>query len=238
MEVISKAALGLFVVALLLLINGGYVYETKCPLASGGTQTSWSYGINDLIPYTRQTSEPCSAHTGTRLALSAVGIAPLGEDDESATSDDLPSEADQQAADSLRVATSAITAEYARQRSEISSITDGTLTQRERQKRAVSTLRGAIRRYEVIKTRLDAPVPGAGDASLLEARRLLSRWLGLQMEGLESISSDLGSADALKAKGEAQARKLLPVVERLETLSASIRVKYPEVSSWGFLRNA
>src|SRR6266508_2071649 len=61
-----------------LLLNGGYVYKTSCPLASGGTQTTWTYGIDDILPYIRHTSEPCTAHTGTRLVLSAIGIAPLG----------------------------------------------------------------------------------------------------------------------------------------------------------------
>jgi hypothetical protein len=64
------------IVLAFLLVNGGYIYETKCPLASGGTQKSWTYAIDDLVPYIRQTSAPCTSHSGTRLALSAVGIWP------------------------------------------------------------------------------------------------------------------------------------------------------------------
>lgn len=77
--------LGVGAIALIfLLINGGYVYRTKCPLPSGGTQTSWTYGINDILPYIRSTSAPCKSHTGTRLALSAIGISPI-HDNYSAT---------------------------------------------------------------------------------------------------------------------------------------------------------
>jgi hypothetical protein len=86
---------GAGVVLVLLLVNGGFVYKTTCPLASGGTQTSWTWAINDIIPYTRSTSPPCSSHTATRLLLSTVGAWPLhratasASDDSTTTSSDI-----------------------------------------------------------------------------------------------------------------------------------------------------
>ncbi len=95
---------GAAVIVALVLVNGGYVYKTTCPLASGGSQTSWTYGINDIVPYIRKTKAPCYSHTGTRLALSWVGIRPLGH---STKSKAITAE-DRAAADSLQVATTTL----------------------------------------------------------------------------------------------------------------------------------
>ena len=70
-------AAGSVVVLVLLVVNGGYVYKTTCPNSGGSETTSWVYGIDDVLPYTRSTSPPCYSHTATRLLLSSIGIAPL-----------------------------------------------------------------------------------------------------------------------------------------------------------------
>lgn len=76
-----------FVVLILALVNGGYVYRTQCPLPSGAIETHWTYDIGDVLPYVgRSTSAPCVSHTGTRLALSALSIAPLNSHSTSAGS--------------------------------------------------------------------------------------------------------------------------------------------------------
>lgn len=219
-----------------LLINLGYVYKTSCPLASGGKQTSWTWTINDILPYIRKTEPPCEAHTATRLLVSVIGIAPLGSGDRKATADAMPSKADQRAADSLRYATAGITSEYVRERSLTSSITASGVARKERLRRLFALVRAGVTRFQGIKTRLDQPVPGATDADLVEARRLLSRWLGIQIEADEALFSS-STLDEWRKKGERILRGVLPVVARLETLSASIQVKYPEVNSWAFLRN-
>jgi hypothetical protein len=172
---------GVAVVVAFLLINGGYVYKTTCPLASGSSETSWTYNILDIIPYTRDTKPPCSSHTATRLALSWIGIWPL----EHGTKAKAITPADRTAAENLREATSAIVAEYARERTVGASLTNETntkgLTAATRQK-FIRLVNDGSAKYQVIKDEVDRPI-AASDPQLIEARKALSTWLGYQVEG-------------------------------------------------------
>lgn len=63
------------------LLNGGYVYRVECPKVGGTTEVFWKYTILDSpVPYTYSRSG-CEVYSGTRLALSAIGILELRHDD-------------------------------------------------------------------------------------------------------------------------------------------------------------
>lgn len=67
--------LGAVLAALVIvLVNGGYVYRTQCPHIQGSTETSWSYHINDIVPYFGYSRTGCEVHTASRLALDWVGV--------------------------------------------------------------------------------------------------------------------------------------------------------------------
>ena len=68
------AATAVSVLVVLLVVNGGYVYRTQCPHVDGSTETSWRYGISDIVPYVGYSQSGCQVHTATRLLLDAIGI--------------------------------------------------------------------------------------------------------------------------------------------------------------------
>jgi hypothetical protein len=221
--------------SLFLLINGGYVYKTTCPLPSGGKQSSWTWTINDILPYIRQTEEPCTSHTATRLFVSAVGIAPLdSEQDQAALDTSKVTAGDALGADSLRDATAAINAEFDRERAAASRLKDGFETTSGKREVAAFIVT-TVTEYRRIKTRLDRPV-NTTDPLLVDGRRLLSRWLSLQNEALVGLLSATSQADVKRTTNSAYA-KLEPVAAELRSLSSSISAKYPEVSAWDFLFN-
>jgi hypothetical protein len=231
MNIIGSIVGGALLVLAALLVNAGYVYKTSCP--SG---TSWHYSLDDSIPYTRQAAEPCHIHSATRVALSSIGVAKI-KDTPEAEASTTGEVANQRAADTLRSATSDITAEYAQEQSLVTQIQNKEGSTAERQAKAAQLVIGEMTHFRAIKSRLDRPVPDISDPELIEARRLLSRWLAVQMNALRIIVSAKSASD-WKAKADAALAPILPVVQRLETLSFSIRQKYPEVSSWEFLRNS
>jgi hypothetical protein len=51
---------GVAVALVIILINTGYIYKTTCQTPSGGSESSWSYNIDDILPYSRSASPPCS----------------------------------------------------------------------------------------------------------------------------------------------------------------------------------
>ena len=70
---------GVAVVIALLLVNGGYVYRSQCPQASGSVETSWSYRISSVVPYSRYSRSNCAVHSATRVALAKLGIWKIGD---------------------------------------------------------------------------------------------------------------------------------------------------------------
>ncbi len=59
---------------------GGISYRKDCLSASGGVVKSWTFTWFAPIPFVFRPSEPgCEVHTGIRVALNAVGIAPIKE---------------------------------------------------------------------------------------------------------------------------------------------------------------
>jgi hypothetical protein len=224
---------GIAFVIVFALINGGYVYKTTCPLASGGSESSWTYAINDIIPYTRSTNAPCHGHTGTRLALSGLGIWPLGH---KSTTHELTAE-DQQAAESLRVATSAITAEYAferqtsdRLRAESNNFQAMTPKVRTEFANYINT---AAANYEKIKANLDKPT-AATDQQLIDTRKALSEWLGY-IVGVNSLFQTSSSIEDWQAKTKQYLPKLRDSASRLRYLSVAVQTRFPQVKEWGFL---
>ena len=225
---------GIAFVAVLLLVNGGYVYKTTCPLASGSNQVTWSYGINDLVPYIRSTDPPCRSHTTTRLALSVIGIWPLGH----GTTQASPTAADHAAADSLQTATAAITAEYARERTHSAALrqeanTDG-VTPVVRQK-FVSYLNEGETALQSIKVELDRTGTEASDPQLVESRNALSAYLGYQVAADRLFFSSSSVNDWGKQVAAQYGSKLTSVLARLRYLSIAVQGRYPQVKEWGFL---
>jgi hypothetical protein len=236
---LGSVAVGLTVAVVFLLINGGYVYRTKCPLSSGGTQTNWTYGIDDILPYIRSTSYPCKSHTGTRLLLSAVGIAKINDGGSNTAPASNVTPTDAAAAEALATATSAITAEFDNERRTIAplqtAIKSQGLTPAVKQKLLLEIERAA-NRMQAIKRTLDSTAP-ANDSELAETQRVLSLWLARQVEGDRVILTASTNAEFERRTTEV-ARKIQPLSRRLQTLSVEIQAKYPNVTDWGFLPNS
>jgi len=72
--VVLAALVGLAVVAVLVLVNGGYAYRAQCPGGSEATETSWSYRIADVVPYKGFSRPGCSVHSAARVGLDAIGL--------------------------------------------------------------------------------------------------------------------------------------------------------------------
>jgi hypothetical protein len=224
---------GIAFVILFALINGGYVYKTTCPLASGGSESSWTYAINDIIPYTRSTDAPCHGHTGTRLALSGIGIWPLGH---SAKTHEL-TEQDQLAVESLRIATSEITSEYARERrvsSDISSEAKANGLTPALYRKLAKEMSNTTSHMQAIKDKFDTPIQ-ASDSQLIDARSTLSEWLGYQVavDKLFLTSSSLKEWE--KQASDQYGAKINDSVQRLRFLSAAVQTRFPQVNAWSFL---
>ena len=64
----------LVIASVAVAINGGYIYRTQCAGAGGSTDTSWSYKINQIVPYIGYSKTGCETHTATRVALNSLGI--------------------------------------------------------------------------------------------------------------------------------------------------------------------
>ena len=63
-------------VLLFSLFVGGISYRKDCLSTDGAVTTSWTFTWLAPIPYIfRPSEDDCAVHTGTRVALSAVGIA-------------------------------------------------------------------------------------------------------------------------------------------------------------------
>jgi hypothetical protein len=225
---------GAVVLAAVLIINGGFVYKTTCPTPTGGHTTSWTYGIDDIVPYTRKTDPPCYSHTGTRLLLSAVRIWPLAN----GTAKTNPVTAtDRAAAESLGTAVSAISTEYTRERKLVASLTSEARAQGVTpavRRRFVRLLAGTVAALESIKSRVDRS-PEPSDSQLVDTRDALSTYLRYQIEidQLFSSSSSLQDwSDKVKAR---YGRKLFDVVGRLRFLSVPVQERFPQVKDWSFL---
>ncbi|MDQ2983105.1 MAG: hypothetical protein M3R70_04145 [Actinomycetota bacterium] len=237
---VALRALGGIAIALVfLLVNGGYVYRTKCPLPSGGTETNWTYGINDILPYIRSTSPPCKSHTGTRLGLSATGIWPIRANNFSASSTHV-TQRDRAAADALATATAATSAEYEQERRQSAVISHeirahGGLTARLRRK-YFGLFETSVAHLSTIKTALDGSAR-AKDAELAETQRVLSLWLAREIEIGRVFLTSTSKAEAQRRTNEV-ARKIAPLAHRLQALAPDVQAKYPNVNGWGFLPNA
>jgi len=237
-EILGRLAVGTFVVLALLVVNGGYVYKTTCPNASGGSTTGWTYGINDVLPYIRTTSAPCSSHTATRLLVSAVGIAPLGHHASFSAAD---MHKDQTLATTLGSVNAAINHEYATERAMIVAVRKLVKTNRQAGLTLVETVMTiGSTRFEALSKRVDR-APGVPDANLNHAADLLSQWLSLQAEvsrvGSAALSSG-GSAATYKAQTLAVARKIAPVATELRTLAPTLAATYPQLTQWSYLKSS
>ena len=82
---------GLLLVGLVMLlgavlvigvINGGYTWRADCVTSRGTVERSYSYRITQVFPYLAPSEPGCRFHSGTRVALSAIGV--WGIEDESA----------------------------------------------------------------------------------------------------------------------------------------------------------
>jgi hypothetical protein len=67
---------GFLVLLVLGLVNGGYLYRVECP-SVGGTETEWTFRWQSVVPYIGYDRSGCEVHTGTAIALDAIGIRDL-----------------------------------------------------------------------------------------------------------------------------------------------------------------
>jgi hypothetical protein len=79
---IAGAALGFVLVALLLALEiGGISFRKDCVTRRGTVSHEWTFRWYAPIPYVFRPSKPgCVVHTGTRVALNALGLFPYSED--------------------------------------------------------------------------------------------------------------------------------------------------------------
>lgn len=234
----GRFAVGTVVILALLVVNGGYVYKTTCPNASGGSTTGWTYGINDVLPYIRTTSAPCSSHTATRLLVSAVGIAPLGHHASFSAAD---MRKNQTLATTLGSVNAAINREYATERAMTGTVRKLVKTNRQAGITFVETVMTlGSARFEDLSKRVDR-APDAPDANLTRASDLLGQWLRLQAEvdrvGSAGLSSGGGVA-TYKAQTLAVARKIAPVATELQALAPTLAAAYPQLTRWSYLNSS
>jgi hypothetical protein len=215
----------LFVLAL-VAINGGYVYRTDCPKPTGGSDSSWSYNINDIIPYTRSADAPCSTHSLSRLALSWTGIWSLGHTVKPVTI----TAADKQAAVVLGAATKAVSTEYARETTASAAITQEIKAKGATQAveaKLASLIKGSITKWNGIKARVDQPT-SADDKQLREARTLLGTYVGYLAAQGQLLLQGTSAQDA----NAQYHNKALATAQRLEYDLAFLKARYPQVTDW------
>jgi len=136
-------------------------------------------------------------------------------------------------------ATAAISAEYDRERKASAALTAevksrGGFTSALRQKFFLLGERGA-NHFVAIKTNLDRSTR-ASDSELAETQRVLSLWLARQIEVDRVLLTSRTTAEFQRRTREI-ALKIQPLSRRLQTLSADVQAKYPNVTAWGFLPN-
>lgn len=227
---------GLFIVVVVLVANGGYVYKTTCPTSAGGTQTSWTYNINDVIPYVDSASAPCVSHTATRLLISAIGIAPLGHHEAQYSSAEISE--NKALATAIATTNRLIEGEYAYERTQTTKMK--ALAAKNRPAAlafAVLMIRGGITRFNSFKGQLDS-APDVPDGNLTEAKSLLSQWLGLQTKAdrvtLAEFQTGQVGAGA-KAQTVAVGREIQPVDLKLRALAPTLAGDYPQLTHWSYL---
>jgi hypothetical protein len=227
---LAKLAGGIAFVAAVLLINGGYVYRTQCPLASGGTQTSWTYGINDILPYIRQTSAPCHSHTGTRLALDTLGVYRIHD---SIGNGQASSPTDPASASSLANALQQINAEFARETALVAPLTAkqkaGTLTAADMSRYRSFAAAGASQ-FTRIRDGLASPRTSP-DPNVRAASRELSTWLGYQIAA-DRLIFVVHSAQAFLTQSRQITKQLANVAPQLRASVLLVEAKYPDVKGW------
>ena len=222
-----RALAGAGAVAAVLLVNGGYIYKTSCPLSSGGTQTSWTYGINDLLPYIRSTSAPCTSHTATRLALSAIGIARIANPASATKTDVLGARA-------LGAVTAAINSEYALERRQITQLKKKSgLSQARRSSLAHQEIGLVVTHMQRIQTQL-TNLPRSPDTDLAAARDLLRQWFGYQIQFDTALNNQMTKAELTALEGRI-GPQLSKNVTDLQAAAAVVGAKYPGVADWSFL---
>jgi hypothetical protein len=188
-----------------------------------------TYGIVDILPYIRSTSPPCSSHTGTRLALSWIGVWSLGNSTKAVAI----TPADRAAAEGLRVATSATSTEYAQESAASAAATREMkakgVTTAIRQK-LIRSVNDAIAAWQRIKSPLDLPSK-ATDAQLIDARKSLSTYLGYLITTDHLLLSGASGKDINAQYGS----KLQAIYQHLRYLAFVIEARYPQVKDWSFL---
>lgn len=74
MRIVGGIAIALF----FGLMVGGMAYKVECPAGGGSTYQRWEFLPETPIPYLFPPSQSgCSTHSGTRVALSGIGLFPL-----------------------------------------------------------------------------------------------------------------------------------------------------------------
>jgi hypothetical protein len=68
-----------FVILLLGLQLGGMAYRKDCPTPHGTVNKDWSFQWIPIPYLFRPTAPGCAVHTGTRVALNAIGLFPYTE---------------------------------------------------------------------------------------------------------------------------------------------------------------
>lgn len=219
-----------------LLFNGGFVYRTTCPLAGGGQQTTWSQGLFDVLPYTRQTEPPCEADTLTRVALNSVGL--FEESDPGAGQIEVTA-ADQRAVSKLSEVVTAISDQFKRERTLIAPFQEkadrGEITDDDREA-ALAMLEDIEATYEATREEI-RDIPEADDDDLREARGHLLRWAEFQIASMRILRTS-GSGEETREALEEEYEDIPDVGNRLSVLGAILETRYDDAGDWSFLKRS
>jgi len=242
-RLISGAGVAVVVVVLFVVANGGYVYKTTCPNPDGSSTTSWTYGIDDILPYIRSTSPPCVSHTATRLLLSVTGVWKLHSGGGGTSASSASSATDASGAAALGAVTKRISQEFATERRETAAVLakgkSGQLSRTAELAAIVAGLRAASARFVGIRSSLRSSVVTvkSGDQDISSADALLVTWLGYQIASDNAFAASPTQA-TISAVQKRIGAQLTEVVTKLRAVSVAIQAKYPGVSDWTFLSSS
>lgn len=226
------------VLLLFVFANGGYVWRDDCMTARGSVETSYSYRINQLVPYLAPSEPGCSYYSGTRVLASAVGFWEIPT--VRGTSTETSSTA------------SAETARFVTGASEALEVVSRDW---ERQKGLEDEVRGLSRSetIEVLRRSLDTTkttyeeqidrlrrLPDPSDDDLVVLRSSLTDWMRLQLAAQDVFMTAFESGASREEMDARQAELADDLQRRRATLlrmRAVLPSRYPELDSWSFLNN-
>jgi hypothetical protein len=125
LEGAGALAAAVFIGLQLFLYVGGISYHKECVNQQGKIAKSWSFTWFAPIPYLFRPDDPgCVVHTGTRVALNAVGIAGYGETTVSGIADRAVKQADPDAKDAYWARVNGAVTDYGNRNEHITDVSE------------------------------------------------------------------------------------------------------------------